>query len=38
MVGKLEERGHLKEVFVVERIILKLNLRKYDGRSWIRFV
>jgi hypothetical protein len=35
--GKLKERGHLEDLGVCGRIILKLNLKEYDWRTWSAF-
>jgi hypothetical protein len=32
--GGLRVRGHLKDLGVVERIILKWILKKWDGEAW----
>lgn len=37
-VGKPERRDHSEDLAVGRKTILKLNLRKYVGREWIRFI
>jgi hypothetical protein len=36
--GNLKERDHLEDVGVGRRIILKVILKKWDGRTWIGFL
>jgi hypothetical protein len=35
--GSLKERGHLEDLGVCGRIILKLNLKEYYWRTWTEF-
>jgi hypothetical protein len=38
LVGKDEEKGHLEELRIDGRIILKWILNKYNGRTCIRLI
>jgi hypothetical protein len=38
LVGRLQGRESLKDMGIVDRIILKGILKKQDGRAWSEFV